>query len=64
MNITEFDTAARHIQDMRVVYPKLDGRIKLLNLKMLDGPASGSPPHSIVSASMIFLAVIALFQLQ
>lgn len=62
MNVIEFDSLMRYIQDMKTVYPKIEGRVTLLNMKTLNGTVSASASHPIVSVLIIcFFSVIALF---
>lgn len=62
MNVIEFDSVTKYIQDMQRVYPKVDGRITLLNLKMPHNSAIGSVPQPIASVC-VFLFALALFNL-
>lgn len=60
MNIIEFDSVLKYIQDMKTLYPVVEDRITLLNLKTPDSSIPGSAePHSVVSVSIIFFASIA-----
>lgn len=62
MNIIEFDSVMRYIQDLHTVYPVVEGRIALLNLKTLNDSTSASASHPIVSVSIIILfTILALF---
>lgn len=61
MNIIEFDSVMKYMLDMKTVYPVVENRITLLNLKAPDNPVPGSATHSILSVSIIFSAAIVHF---
>lgn len=61
MNIIEFDSVLKYIQHMKILYPVVEGRITLLNLKKSENFVPAGAPHSTLSVSIVFFAAIVQF---
>lgn len=75
MNIIEFDSVMKYIEDMHWIYPVMEGRVTLLNVKKPEPkpdpkpepkpndsvPGSASP--SAVSMSIIAISIVTLINL-
>lgn len=55
MPLNEFDSVQKYIEDMGTVYPAVEGRITMIAAE------PGAASRLTVSLSMVFVAVIAIF---